>query len=584
MKTHSRFLALCLCLMGALPGCSKNETSDAPKTNAPATNTAVAPAPVTIPLDIIAYGGTAPLESALGELSTLINTVLPFSSLSDMAAALLQGEANLTSVAAFDRKQPIRFALANPKKYQNGSIVLVGVTSPDAFVATLPEIEKKKDDQGNQYSYLKVETSNRPVYVNFINNFAVFTREVTLFQDFKPFLEQLTKSNMKGLGSLSVDFDHFLQAYENKTSLALTPIRRSIKNFHGLLNQVGLDSRNIVAAAGLALPHLSSAEFSLTAEAEGLQINASLGFKEAEKPLELLGFLKQLKAQPHDLLKKVPEKAPFFLSLSMGGVDFSSLEESFKTAFVDAGEAKVPGLTEKYQAKRDTFLGGLKSFDGQAVFTAFPQAEGDKASTVFVLAHATDGGKLETALTEVANMVSDPALAPLYSVPLAYTASAGKVGDVDMHRVIGTLTDDQRHKMSTRLANLTSSKSELTVDFAQKDGLLAFSLLDNAERSAARMDEIFKRQNGLDQSAMAKRALNQAVPNSFAILTFNPIEAARQIVADTPIAEILKDINSQTGLTISAAGEEKTLHMRLDLPMEPLKAAWSAFEKFKSTF
>ena len=143
---------------------------------------AVAPA-LKAPASVIAYGGTNGLMETLKKAHTLAGKVAPLpppDQLGTQATQMVAGDLRLKDGKALDLTKPLRFAILDPKKHRD-PLMLVGVKSKDALVASLPDMERKEKDQGNAYSYLKYKGSTRPVFVNFIDGFAVFTRDKGAF-------------------------------------------------------------------------------------------------------------------------------------------------------------------------------------------------------------------------------------------------------------------------------------------------------------------------------------------------------------------------------------------------------------------
>lgn len=580
-------LSLSAALGLALVGCGKDDPATGGGTDkAPATTAqgaaVVAPAKeIQAPAELLLYGGSNGTEDAVKQLKDLAAQVVPeIPDLVAMVGPALQNEFRLKDAAAIDTKKPMRFAIFDQKTYgRSPETLMLGVTSPDAFAAALPDHEKTQNVEGNAWSYLKFPGSKSPMYINFVGGYAVVTRHKDLFPKNKDFFEALGAATLPDAGGLVVELENVVRLYGPE-------IDQSFKQMAEMMTMAA-------QASPQAKGQVETVQGMITwlqgAMREARQLRASLVIKDgvqldlrlvpkAGSPLaktisELAGTGKS------DLLAKIPADAPFFFAAAIDPAKAAELSAKLNEAFMvqpifkgNAAQAKPYG-----DAMRDYIL----AMDGQVVVAAHPSPAGLQLLGLFGVA---DQAKLKTAHGKLSELYTDPAAVAYYDamgVGMELQKNAYTVGNVSVDITRTTLKN-----MPPEAMVMMGAMGDLFVQHiavGEKLGIMAYG-----EAGKASIEGILGNtlKGGLDQAPGAKRAISGAAPGFFGLLYLNPIELAKGVKLGgmNPLATMLAEVKADTGIAISQAVTDGALRMVLDIPLDTMKQGFAAFEKTKGSF
>ena len=206
-----RLQAVVLMSLIGLGACqSKSSPSTANSAVAPKLRAAQAFDSLKIPADAVAVIGVDDLAGTLEALGTLLadSAQLP-------NAELLRGQLaqtlGLTNGSAIDLGRALRILVLGPKKHPALLAVIgVAISARTALEQSLPANRKAGVD-GNAFQYT---SGAKPVYLNFVDGFAVFSPDAKLFATHREFFQEAFRSTPgKGLG-IRLGVAQLLSSYE----------------------------------------------------------------------------------------------------------------------------------------------------------------------------------------------------------------------------------------------------------------------------------------------------------------------------------------------------------------------------------
>jgi hypothetical protein len=522
------------------------------------------------------FGGTQGLSDTLGKAQGLAQQALPtVPPLVAMIGPLVQAEFRLTNSLAIDLKKSLRFALFDPKVFGvDPSALLLGVTSTDAFVKSLPATDKKQNDQGNAWSFRRAPGASTGVYVNFIGSTVVLTGHAELFAKNKSFFEALIREKLPADGTVYVEIDHVIKAYKQEfeafVAQGKVQMEAALKNQGGNEQAAGA-ILTVLGALREVATELEQLQGRILIGNDGLKID---GRFIARKGTELTKTLSALKGGKHGLLNRYPADAAFAISVE-------TPPEAFRSRFLKLVGPILESLApknEKAKAKgyETAFENYLNAIDGQVVFGAHGDpAAGGGLTTSFLMGirdrkvFQESSAKLATFSNQLTGWQGG------MNAKVNYEKNAYKVGDYDVSVSTTVFDEPGMAAMATQFSDFLTQHTAIGDKMAiGANGPSARKVIENHANG------IYK---GL-QSAPIKRAFKEGAKDSFAMLMVSPIGVAKRISMGgmNPLAASLGDLPDDSLLAISLGKSgEDSLQLIVDLPIKLVQQGLKAFERVK---
>lgn len=586
--TTGRLLPLAICL--AALGCSDKKKVEDPKAKsgqtAPAstgqqTPTTPAKPALEAPKSVLVYGGLNNATQAADALTKLAQQVMPeVPPLQAMMGPVLQQEFKLKSAAVLDLNAPIRFAILDRKTYGRApEALMVGITTPKAFADALPTTGKKANVDGNAWTYLKYEGARQPVFVNFAGKLAVITRNKDIFPKHKEFFTALGAAKLPETGAVMVEMEHLMAARGNLFKRNLASLRKTLAQAGDAAKMGGqMDAANkMIDWIEKSAPEVDTGAIYLVTRPDGLKLDFRINPKADSKLSTTLAAFKG--AGRTALLAKLPANAPAFMTFDFQPDQalktFGALSKAFAIDPIFKGDAA------KAKPYVDAMNQYVKGMDGQMTMGTLPGATGMELATMFGV---TDAKALRSAQATMSGMYTDPAAQAYYDqmgIKMQLQQKAYTVGGVPVDIVRTTMTN-----LPPEAAGMIGIMGDFFVQhiaIGDTMGVMAYG-----ESGKTRVEAMLngKIAGGLDKNPAVQRAIKEAAPNFSLLGWVNPIELAKGVKLGgmNPLAALLADIKSTSGLGISAGVNGGAAQMVIDIPVALVKDGFAAFQKTKGGF
>ena len=540
--------------------------------------TAAGPA-LKAPATVIMYGGTGGLTATLKTAHTLASKVAPLPPADQLAAQatqVLAGDMRLKNGDALDMTKPIRFAVLDPKKHSE-PLLLVGIKSTEALVASLPDTEKKAGDQGNAHSYVKYKGSKRPIFVNFVDGFAVFSRDAGAFPSHKAFIEALAKATMPDLGAVYVELDHVVAIFGAELDQGLAQAK-STMDMIGSQGAPGVNAEQMKSLGkmiewlGKAAREVDYLRITVKADPDGARADFRVAAKKGSNLASALGAFKS--AGPHTLLAKLPADAPFFVSMSADPSGMLKFMDAITDTFV------IGPMFGGDTATAKPYIAAMKSYaqalDGQMAVAAHGK-DGLELSALFGV---KDGKSARAAQTKLAGMHKEPTAQAYYkqmNLSVEYTENAYKVGDTPVAIAKTTMTN-----VPAAAAPMMALMNDFMTQHIAIGDTLAAMGYGAAGKATVEM-LLGGKSGGLDKQPGVQRAIKNAANDPTMLMYLSPIEVAQRIKLGgmNTFAQQLAGIPGGLGLAVSTGRVGEEFQLVIDVPLDLVKSGMGAFDKVK---
>ena len=578
LKTMLRVAALGLLVAAA--GCNDKPKDGTDKDGKKAPDSkpvaAVTAAPVAkaieAPAAVLAYGGLNNAMATAQALSGLAKQVMPEAPpLDQMLGPVVQQEFKLKDAKVLDLTKPVRFAIFDQKQFGRApEALMVGITTPEAFAAALPATQKK-DDQGNAYSYLKYEGARQPVFVNFTDGFVVITRH-------KAFFSALAGVVLPEQGAVHVEMEHVMALRGDLFTRNLADMRAAMAQA-GEATQMGgqMDSaKRMIDWIEGAAKEVQQASLILALRPDGLKLDMRMQPKAGSALSKAIGAFKGTGRS--GLLAKLPATAPVFAVFDFDTTQANALE-AFNKAFVI--EPVFGGDAAKAKVYLDAMSNYMKGMDGQMVMGAMPSPTGMQMTSVFGV---KDAKALRAAQQTMVGMYTDPVASAYYAkmgIKMQMEPAAYTVAGVPVDIVRTTMTN-----LPPEAAGMMGFVGDFMVQHIAIGDDLGVMGYGEAGKAQVEAQLNKKAPGGLEAQASVKRAIKEAAPGFAMLAWVNPIALAKSVKLGgmNPLAGMLADINSTSGLAISAGISNGGVQLMLDVPIALVKDGFAAFQKTKGAF
>ena len=547
---------------GSLAGCKDDKKSETEVAASKAKE--VAPSgpidALEVPDGVVFFGGT----DNLLQLATKAGTVGgPLGTAAINGPQVAKGLAdNLgvtdTSVLALDK--PLRFAVVDPKEAKEPLTVIVATTDPKALPDKLPQ-NKKADVEGNAFSY---ENAGKTFYLNFIDDYAVFSQDPKAFGKQKAFFVKLIGATVSAEGTAVVSVENASRIYATELDQSLEKMKSEIAS----QSQPGAAGLGEMANwVGSTAKEMKRCVISLGALADGGRISVTVTAKtgsDLDKTLASLGK-RELK-----LLDKLPADAPLAF---VGAIDPDKAGDLTRGLTAWALQISLGDeLQEKYVTAMKDYW---KATTGEVAFAAHkvPGAEGLEVSALYGIRDAESARASQTLLRE---LYQDEKLKKTHEelgLTMTFEPAAYKVGDVPVDRIKTTFKEGapgspaDLQKSLGPAAGLFGDMMNSHIAIGPELGVMVYGE-DGKGTVEAWLEG--KMPGGFAQAAGVKRALENAAPGLFMVLYGAPVDVFREMQQGNAGGANLPA--SKNGLAITAGAEKGTLHLVLDLPTEQVQA------------
>ena len=583
-------LLAALGLLVAAPGCSSDKPKEGPgpdgkkapvSKGAAATTAAPVAKSIEAPDSVLLYGGLNNANTTAQALSGLAKQVMPEAPpLDQMIGPVMQQEFKLTDAKVLDLNKPVRFAIFDNKEFGRApEALMVGATSPEAFAGALPAAGKKTNDQGNAFSYLKYEGARQPVFVNFTDGFAVITRNKDLFPKHKAFFSALGGATMPERGAVHIEMEHVMALRGDMFTRNLADMRATMTQAGNAAQMGGqMDSvKKMIDWIEGAAKEVQQASLILVLRPDGLKLDMRVVPKIGSELSKTFGAF-EAKGRT-GLISKLPANAPVFAVFDFDTTKANNLFDAFNTAFVV--EPIFGGDAAKAKVYTDAMDGYIKGMDGQMVMGAMPSATGMQMLSLFGV---KDAKAVRAGQKAMAGLYSDPAASAYYTkmgVKMQMQQDAYTVAGVPVTIMRTTMTN-----LPPEAAGMMGFVSDFMVQHIAIGDDLGVMGYGEAGKAQVEAQLNKKAPGGLDAQASVKRAIKEAAPNFGMLAWVNPIALAKNVKLGgmNPMATMLADINSTSGLAISAAISTSGAQLVIDVPIALVKDGFAVFQKTKGTF
>lgn len=583
-----RCLALAVCLLAL--GCSDKKPADKPEAKNGATAAAskgATPAPtpakatIEAPKTVLLYGGLNNAIQAADALTALSRQVMPEApALKDMIGGVLQQQFKLKTPAVLDLNKPVRFAVLDHKQFGRApEALMVGITNDKAFADALPATGKAPNADGNAWTYLKYEGARQPVYVNFTGGFAVITRNKDIFPKHKDFFSALGAATLPETGAIMVEMEHVMAARGDLFKRNLADLRKTIAQAGDAAKMGGqMDAANkMLAWVESAAAEVDTGALYLVTRPDGLKLDFRVNPKAGSKLSTTLAAFKATGRT--DILGKLPANAPAFMTFNFdpkqAAETFGAISKAFSVDPIFGGDM---AKAKPYLDAMNQYMGAT---DGQMAMAAMPAATGMELISIFGV---SDAKTVRAAQSTIAGMYTDPAAQAYYTkmgIKVNLEQKAYTVGGVPVDIIRTVMTN-----LPPEAAGMVGMMGDFFVQhiaIGEKLGVMAYG-----ESGKTRVEAMLngKVAGGLDNSAAVKRAIKEAAPGFSALGWINPIELAKGVKLGgmNPLAGLLADIKSTSGLAISAGINAGSAQLVIDIPVQLVKDGFAAFQKTKGGF
>lgn len=560
-------LVLALASGGAVAGCDDDKKPDGVE---PTKAQEVAPSgpidELEAPTEVVTFGGSDSLVSLANKIGAVGG---PMGAAAVNPAMMGKGMAKtfgLKNDGAFALDKPFRFAMVDPKNLAEPLVLVVSMTKKEDLVALLPPAHKK-DDAGNAISY---PVDGETVYLNFIDDFAVFSQNQEIFAKQKAFLVKLAGAKVPNEGVAVVSASNATKMYAKELAEAVTEAEQALANQPGM--PMGGDGMKKMAQwFATTAKELDRVVVRVDGVEDGGKLTFDLVPKEGSELKKTFGALGKQKLE---LLDEVPADAPIAMVAAIdpnatGELTQSLTAWSLQLSLGDEVDEELTRAMDDY----------WKASTGQMAFAAHqvPNVEGLRFSGVFGVRDAEKARAAQKVLRGIYERDSFKKTYDEMGVAMSFTPEAYRVGDVPVARVSAKL-DDAAGDANLRsalgpTAALFSDLMNTHVAIAEPLGVMAYGQDGRSVVEAWLGGDM---PGGLDAAPGMVRALKHAAPGLFMVIYGKPLEVMKAMGVSSPQGQQAAGQGGDSGLALSAGADEGGLHVVLDLPTTQVAALVSA--------
>jgi hypothetical protein len=513
------------------------------------------------PAAVVLYGGSDSLVSLAKKAGAMAGPVGAATINGPLIGKGLAQSLGLKNESALDLEKPFRFAVVDPKKLDEPMVLLVTMTKKEELTGLLPP-KTTKDDGGNAISYA---TQGKTIYLNFLDDFAVFTQDKETFAKHKAFLAKLAGAKVTGEGSAVVSVANASKIYESELADAVKKAEQAMQQQSAGMPMGGDGMKKMAQWVASTAKEMDK----VVARVDGVDDGGTITFDVLPKEgSDLKKTFDSLGKQKLELLDELPADAPLAMVMAIDPDEGGELTQSL-TAWslqLSLGE----DIDEKYLDAMDQYF---KATTGQMAFAAHhvPGVEGLRFSGIMGVRDAEKARESQKTLRELYDKESFKKTYDDLGMKMTFKPNAYKVGDVPVDRVEAKL-DETGGQANLKQAlgpsaalfgDLMNTHVALTTPL----GVMAYGQDGKAVIEAWLGGEMA---GGFDKDPGVARALKHAAPGTFMLMYAEPLKMMSAMGMPAPPQQGAP--TSKSGLAVTAGADEGQLHVVLDLPTAQVAA------------
>lgn len=513
---------------------------------------------------VLIYGGIDKPNDLASHLSELVlGSAAPGAEQLTSGVSTLALRFGLKDGSGLDATKPIRFAIIDPKANEQPFAVAIGVKSRDAFVKSLPE-KHKKDDAGNGFSF--VTAGMNAVFVNIVDDWAVFTGQKEVFGANKAFLVKLIGATVKGDGGAVVDIAHASKLYATELEKGIADAKANITKAASTL-PMGGGFDKIVDWMGSVSKELDKVVLTSNASKDAGRLQIDLVAKansDLDKTFKSLGARK---LEP--MLGRLPADAPAALVASFdpdAATDFIRSLASWSLQLSLGQGASQADYSEAMNAY-------WKASNGDMAIVAHAFAEKLRLSMLMGVRDAKVVGESMEKLRGIYKEESVKQIYDKMGIEFAFKKDAYKVGSIGVDTVTAKL-GEPKSKEAGQL-NLKQAMGPAGGIFAEmmnhhfavaEDRVVSVYGAESKDLMTAWLEG--KVTGGLDKTPGVVRALKEGAPGMFFVLYGSPLAVAQALQEGAGAPSMA----AASGIAVTAGSTGGTVHIVLDVPGDQAQA------------
>jgi hypothetical protein len=461
-------------------------------------------------------------------------------------------------VLLFDK--PARVAVIDPKTYKEAGVLMVSTTGKDKLIAALPD--KKDNDQGNAISF--TSAGARATYLNFLDDYAVFTNDAAIFGKNKAFLVKLAGAKLGNDVMVVVSAKNAAKIYKTEIAAAAADAKKNLGGAGMPMGGAGLTK--MIEWFTSVTNDLDKVVITAAPISDGATMNIDV-YPKKETPLDK--SFKLLGERKLALLEKMPANAPAVFAMSVDPDNADELTRSL-TAWslqLSMGEELDP----KYADATNDYW---KATTGDVAFVAHmvPGAEGLRFSALTGIRNAELARKSQATLR---GMYKEEKLKKMYDdmgMKLDFKLDAYKVGDVPVSIVKAELTEAKAGSnvnLKAALGGTSDLLSNMMNSHIAIGEAMSFMVYGTDAKPTVQAWLGGKVAGGFDKSPALARVMKNAAKGMFMLAYGSPTELMR---AFNPKIPSFGPKGNGGGIALTAGATDGVVHIVLDLPSDQASA------------
>ena len=530
--------------------------------------------------NVLVYGGCENPLAHLGEVSKFVrDTPLGLMDFSMLVPPLIQKEFQLSDTQGIDLTQRVAFAIFKQEQKKEGTYALLFKMKDRAFFEkSLPQDPAKgglKPFGTNAHSYLNPNTQ-KPMYVNFIESFAVFSSDPFTFKENKTFLTALASFVFQNEGIIYFEFDNFKSYFQEEiqkfeTDLKSSPRKKKAgSSSKGNINEEAFQ-QYLEYFVDLAMDEISQGMIILKSATSGMQIEMRLRPKLNG---DVSKQIKKIKAKKHTLLYQLVHTSPVLISTSLGNYT-EALTTLLKSEFYKRTLALI---STNHQLQKRSFQNIEKlghAINGEfAMYFSLDQLGQKNLSMVFLM-KPKDAQKYKEAFKEnirLTHLMSTSKFKENESQYLKENAySIGQYSVLVGREVINPLAESD--DPSVLEDNILERHTII-------DPTFILEVVDPAPKK--KLTDLLRHKGA--QSHLGIDSVMRMLPTlPLGFIYFSPVDIMKAFfLRENPqFRQQVQGIKGLQGLAISFGQDEGDLHLTLSVPQPLLKESMNAFMQLK---
>ncbi len=516
------------------------------------------------PATVIVYGGVDKPNALVESVSELVTGSQAQGSVQlESTVSALALRFGLKDGSGLDATKPVRFAIFDPKANEQPFALALPIKDRESFKKTLPE-KHKADDGGNAFSF--VTMGMNAVFVNLVDDWAVFTGQKELFAANKAFLVKLIGATVDGDAGAVIDIGHLSTIFGQDLATGIEQAKANMTQASATLPMGAGGFDKVFDWITTFSKELDKVVVKTSADKSAGKLRVDLQARpgtELEKTFKSLGARK---LEP--MLSRLPADAPAALVASFDpdtSGDFIRSLSSWSLQLSLGQGASDADYSEAMNAY-------WKASDGDTAIVA--HKFGDKLR-LSMLVGVRDPKETEASMDKLRGIYKEEGVKKLYDqmgIELAFKKAAYKVGDVGVDTLTAKLVEPKGTGAGLNLKQAAGPAAGifgemLNQHFAvAKDRVVLVYGSESKDLMTAWLED--KVPGGLDKTAGTQRAIKEGAPGMFFLLYGSPLAVAQALQDEAGAAAPAPS----PGLAITGGATGGTMHLAIDVPGEEARS------------